>query len=439
MKRIIPLILLVITVALGAWAQNNPNRLIVIEKSGLYKGYLCERVDSMIFTQIEGRVAADVDFKEFKTGETGDTIMLAITMTEECQSYKIAVIPNNRMAFLNDEAKLASYIDSNEATRYYYGFTNAEMTGFDFEFQAKSDYTIATVGYDRYGIACGTSTATFTTPAPAIVGNPYVEATVDEVSQTSFTITFTPNADVASYSMCSFEEGTVQQQFDMFGPWMGFASIAEMVYAWGIQQTGTYTNTWTSMSAGTNYEVFIAIKDVNGNFAELLCVPVTTTSFGGEGLAEVEIEIGDFGGDADTGYYQEVTVTANDEASLFHMVLIEANTYETEWTEESILGYLTSPTNPYNPWDTYWDLYKEDCGYWNVDPDTRYYVFAIAKNIKDEWGPLAKCEFTTPSAEQPAAVAKKQPARILKGTTCGTARPVVPANFRPATKGIILK
>ena len=55
-----------------------------------------------------------------------------------------------------------------------------------------------------------------------LVGNPSVNYTVDEVGTDFITITFTPNADAAGYAICLFEAGTAEQQFAMFGPWMGF-------------------------------------------------------------------------------------------------------------------------------------------------------------------------------------------------------------------------
>ena len=53
-----------------------------------------------------------------------------------------------------------------------------------------------------------------------LVGNPSVDYTVDEVGTDYITITFTPNADAAGYSICLFEAGTAEQQFAMFGPWL---------------------------------------------------------------------------------------------------------------------------------------------------------------------------------------------------------------------------
>ena len=63
---------------------------------------------------------------------------------------------------------------------------------------------------------------------------PAVDYTVDEVGTDFITISFTPNADAAGYAFCLFEAGTAEQQFAMFGPWMGFQTMADMIRGWGI-------------------------------------------------------------------------------------------------------------------------------------------------------------------------------------------------------------
>ena len=50
-------------------------------------------------------------------------------------------------------------------------------------------------------------------------------------------------------------------------------------------------------------------------------------------------------------------------------------------------------------------------GSWTADPNTSYIAFSIAQNINEEWGPLAKKEFTTPEAP---ASQKKQSAPVMK-------------------------
>ena len=60
-----------------------------------------------------------------------------------------------------------------------------------------------------------------------LVGSPSVDYTVDEVGTDFITITFTPNADAAGYAICLFEAGTAEQQFAMFGQWMGFQTMGD--------------------------------------------------------------------------------------------------------------------------------------------------------------------------------------------------------------------
>ena len=45
---------------LSSYSQENANRMIVHESSKNIKGFLTERIDSITFARVEGRVAADV-------------------------------------------------------------------------------------------------------------------------------------------------------------------------------------------------------------------------------------------------------------------------------------------------------------------------------------------------------------------------------------------
>ena len=109
-----------------------------------------------------------------------------------------------------------------------------------------------------------------------LVGSPSVDYTVDEVGTDFITITFTPNADAAGYAICLFEAGTAEQQFAMFGPWMGFVTMGDMIKAWGITQTETYQYTWTNQNPGTDYEIYVQCWDVNNVDADMIIIPVTT-------------------------------------------------------------------------------------------------------------------------------------------------------------------
>ncbi len=220
-----------------------------------------------------------------------------------------------------------------------------------------------------------------------------VDYTIDEVGTDFITITFTPDANVAGYAICLFEAGTAEQQFAMFGPWMGFQTMGDMIKAWGITKTETYQHTWTNQSPGKDYEIYVQCWDANGVDADMIIIPVTTANIGGAGEAVMTIEIGEFGGDEEYGYYQWVTYIPNEEVAVHHDIIILKSAYESEeWGMENLLNYLKQD----NPYDPYWDQFGIDQAQWNAEPNTWYIAFSIGKNANGEWGPLAAVEFKTP-------------------------------------------
>ena len=220
-----------------------------------------------------------------------------------------------------------------------------------------------------------------------------VDYTIDEVGTDFITITFTPNAETAGYAFCLFDAGTAEQQFAMFGPWMGFQTMGDMIRGWGITKTETYQYTWTNQTPGKDYEIYVQCWDADGVDAEMIIIPVTTANMGGEGEAVMTIEIGEFGGSEETGYYQWVTYTPNENVALHRDIIIVKEAYESEeWGEENLLNYLKAD-QPNNPW---WDQFGVDDAQWNAEPNTWYIAFSIGKNASGEWGPLASVEFKTP-------------------------------------------
>lgn len=237
-----------------------------------------------------------------------------------------------------------------------------------------------------------------------------VDYTIDEVGTDFITITFTPNADAAGYAFCLFEAGTAEQQFAMFGPWMGFQTMGDMIKAWGITKTETYQYTWTNQSPGKDYEIYVQCWDADGVDADMIIIPVTTANIGGSGEAIMTIEIGEFGGNVDYGFYQWVTYIPNENVALHRDIIIVKEAYESEeWGEENLLNYLKAD-QPNNPW---WDQYGVDEAQWNAEPNTWYIAFSIGKNADGEWGPLASVEFKTPGTTSVNEVATgKQVANV---------------------------
>ena len=246
-----------------------------------------------------------------------------------------------------------------------------------------------------------------------LVGNPTVTYTIDEINTDGFKITFSPNEDCAGYAACQFDAGTAEQQFAMFGTWMGFSTMGDMVKAWGFNATAEQQMSWTGDTPGKDYEVYVQCWDVNGAYADMIIIPITTAKLGGEGLAEITIELGEFGGAEGTGYYQWVVYTPNDQVNVYHDMLIEKSAYETdEWGDEGITAYLTQE----QPGVYGWDRIGVDEAQWNADPDTEYIAFAMGRNANDEWGPLARLEFRTPGLSGVSDLTSTKPVIRVTGS-----------------------
>ena len=238
---------------LAASAQENPNRVIVKQKYKAPVGYLAERIDSIYFTKLEGRVAADVKFLSFSKGNLTDTIRLAVTKTPECKSYKIACMPAGQANSFASDAALEQYFDQLEdCPTFTDDFTNATLTGLDMEFQSNGTYSLVTLGYDKYGIACASSRADFTTPNSDLVGDPKVLYTVVEVKPDNFTIWFQPNGDCYGYYLCAFKAGTAEELFEKWSKEEGFVNLQDMIKSWGSDKyTDTQMYKWSGMGAPT--------------------------------------------------------------------------------------------------------------------------------------------------------------------------------------------
>lgn len=428
MKKLFSLILFSV-IALTSFAQTEADRLLVTSKQGDVKGFITSRIDSVWFAKVDGKVAADVSFLRYATGATGDTVWVNVKRTPSCEAFKITVVPTVLADQLASDAIVESYFNQRTTSGFFYeDFSEGQMTGFETAFKPDTKYTVLTLGYDKYGVACSASRAPFTTPATPVVGHPTVTYTVDDVKQQQFTITFTANDDCPAFYTCSFVKGEAQKQFEQWGPMMGFANMGDMIKQFsGGAHTGVYTNTWKDMTPGTSYEVYVQPVDANGTYGDMVIVPVTTSNYGGDGLAEMSIEVGSFGGEAGA-YWQEVTYTPNDQAAMHRDIIITKEAYDkADMGEKGVTDYLKAD----NPMDPYWNQYGVDVARWNADPSTSYVACSIAQNAQGQWGPLTTKAFTTPAA--PNAVAKKAPAvakRMTKGTSTGTAGRLLPQGVK---------
>lgn len=410
MKKLFTILALALATLTASAQTDVPNRMLIKqgnEQSQTIKAFAIDKVQEVNFARVDGEIKATIAFDSYVKKDDGqDMLKLAITRSESCESYCIDVLPAN-LAKLYDDDTMARYFEQKNSQKMYEDFTSGELTGI--ELKGNTNYTVITLGYDQYGVPGETSRADFTTPKEQTVGTPSVTCNFDEITGTSFTVTVTPNADCGEYFLVQLGRGELEKQFEEWGARMGYANIGDMIkgFAW-YGHNEVYTQTFGDLLPCTDYDLIILPTDVNGTYGDIITVPVTTAKQGGEGVAEMTITYDAVGGDAESGYYLPVTYTPNDQTSIHHDLLIEKNFFNQNYTDESLAALMKSDTNPFNPYDTYWNAIGVKNEKWNCTPGETYYAVSIAKNANGEYGPFAKVEIVTAPKNAPAKVAKAE-------------------------------
>lgn len=427
--------------ALVGNAQTNPNRVLVRDVNGAMTGYLAERIDSIFFGKVEGKVVAEITFDSFTKTDEGAEIQCKVKNSPACKGFKLACVATNVAKNMTTEAQKANYIDKYGTPVMYDDFSNgAKVTipSADQKFVDDSEYTLMTLGFDEYGIGCGVSEVTFKTPKAALAGKPTVTAEVSEVTTTSFKITVTPNEDCYGYYACAFDvaNGGILGTFDTMGSFFGFANVGDMIKGWGqIEHSGVETIEWKNQEPGSEYEVAIVPVDMNGNLGDYIIVKVKTVGAGGDGAALVSAEVPaeEFykhtAEDQTIQYVQRVIFTPNDQTNIYRDGLVEADEYDKdpEFYNNIVLFPEQTTINTNHT--------GVDRSLWNVKASTRYYAISVGQNNKGEWGEICKFEFTTPDASKaewlqgeakPKAVVAGVSARQYSATTTVSKGAVAP-------------
>ena len=396
MKKIFS-IMLGLAMAMGVNAQTeNPNRLIMMSQAG-NKAYALDKIDSIYFAKKEGQVRADVKFLKYvKDDKKGDILHVAVTRTDPNCSYCIDVLPANTAKRYSDDV-LAQYFDQQKTTKFYKDFTDAELTGFKQELEPNTKYTVFTVAYDEYGVACEASRADFTTPKTPLIGNPAISYTIDETTTSSITLTVTANEDCFGYYWCLFDKGQAQAQFEQWGPMFGFQNIESMIAQFsGKKYEKVTTYTWKDLKPGTEYDICVVPVDEAGTYADMVTIPVTTKQQGGEGVAQVAITSG--GAEVYEGkLLYTIIFTPNDQTAVYHDLVVSKEAFDKDG-EEFWKNYLLNG----NPEDPNYNQYGVDKFPFEAEAGKQYYGIAIAKNANGEYGPMVKELF---KVEAPAGVA----------------------------------
>ena len=430
MKKIFTLGAMLLTTA-SLMAQQYSERVLVHKSDNTTVGFLAERVDSISFPSVEGRVAADVTVNGIDMDE--QTMNLTVTRTAACASFKLALLTSGDYNWYNRGDYLATYIDHSTTNQYYQDFPEAVLSGI--ELTPGATYYLATLGFDNYNIPCTVTAVEVNAPAAVIEGVPAVETTVVSTGLHEFTLHFVPNADCDSYYFVAGETGSIQSQYNMFAAWMGFTCFGDLVKGWGIKCTGEYEYTYNNMNPNTEYEVFVQPLDVNGNYGECETVVVSTQAQGGSGEAKVEVSLGEYGmtdgwwDDETQGYVskpsQFITFTPNSEASCYRYIVALAEYYDAD--PEGYNGEVMS--EPPMPSMVGWFQYDALTTDFQINPGVDYVIVTAAKNANDEWGPVQVERHTTPALDGAASAPQKN----VAARKLNSHKVVVPgAGFVPA-------
>ncbi len=204
---------------------------------------------------------------------------------------------------------------------------------------------------------------------------PAVNVTFNNVTPTTFDVTLTPNQYCSSYYFVAM----TMSDLEMWLPMMG--SMPNLIKAWGINKTESYTHHYADMVPDTEYYIFSLSIDNNAIEAPYDSAYVHTLPIGGAGEASAIIELSEI-----TQTSVRMIVTPNEETAVFHDGLITKEYFD-EIGQEAAIDIFKNNEFP---------LYETDNWVWsNLIENTEYKAVAVCKNSIGEWGNPVIVDFIT--------------------------------------------
>lgn len=205
---------------------------------------------------------------------------------------------------------------------------------------------------------------------------PNVDISIDEVTTSTITASFTKNEYCSSYHYMIAEIGELEMWLQ--SPMFAGMTLPDLVMSWGIEAETGYIYTFDDLIPNTPYVVYVV---VHSQLPDILVTDTTQTlGQGGVGESVISIQVTEI-----TENSARVICTPNEETSEFRDMLIIKDSCLV-WSLDSAVEYLKN--DPYV-------LYTVDDHVWQLNPNTTYFVLAIGLNANGEWGELAQYEFTT--------------------------------------------
>lgn len=449
MKKLYTLFLAALMGVGAATAQTNPDRVLIWHKGNSQpQSLLAERVDSITFMQKEGRVATDIEIHSI----TLDSLIVSLTPTEQCFRFKLMCLPEVLANRLTDDAALANYIDQKTDVSYTEAFKNGILK--DPSLEPDTKYVMVTLGFDNWNTACSVARAPFQMPKRPLVGSPKVETDIVNTTHTEFTIDFYPNEDVAGFAAVAGGKGEMQKQYEQFAPMFGFKNFGQMVEMWGFKGGNeSVGNTWNRMDPGTEYEVFVQAWDSNHTYAPCDTITVKTLGYGGEGVAEINVELGtyylgEWPSEEDPNQTvllptQPIKYIPNDQTARYrtNVVLDSVFNKDPEGFKKDLAMDPPMPTVGWYQYEAFENEYL-------INPNTKFVVLTAPRNSLGTWSEVKVERFTTPAEPQSEAKPTATPmffkselikSREIKNKTIYIEAGKVPNfNFYQQKKGLTL-
>lgn len=207
--------------------------------------------------------------------------------------------------------------------------------------------------------------------------NPAVSITISNVTETSFTATFAPNADCAKYDYVAMTDDDINM-------WSMFAgSVDNLITMFGVHATAADTHIWNSdIAPGTTYKVMVRPFDAADNPYPYTYEEVTTLSSGGSGTAEISVTVSDI-----TESTVHIICIPNDQTALYYDGLCTVDYFNSVPLDTVKSIIMENPNNL---------QYATDDWTWpGLMSNTDYYAIAFGQNSDGVWGPDSIVPFTT--------------------------------------------
>lgn len=321
-------------------------------------------------------------------------VAVDVTQSSGCEGFYVECLPTTIAKMIPNDDVLYNYFNSKKARLHKENFKNKSLLDLGFVLNNNTEYTFIVLAMGEGGEIGASASAEFNSGELAVKGSPAVVGKVVSVGTDSVTIAFTPNADVAGYGLCMFPKDTMEEELKTHGATMGLTTVADMIKRFsGKMYKEVFSKTWKGLAPNTAYDFCVQAWDHNGRFVPVQKVVATTAVLGGSGVAAVTMTIGEFGGSTETGYYQIVTYTPNDQAAVHRDIIITEEAFnQPDMGDTGVIKMLQQEY----PNDPLWNQYGVDQAQWNAEPGKAYYACSIARNADGKWGELHKVRFVTP-------------------------------------------